>query len=292
MFAVLTAFVQAAALTVAPLPAPRLPIATGIVGRASCRGRVHLLTKRGELIEITTPRRPVFEVHASPELAAKPELWGLACLSDGSLWTLETGHSLASLSRDGRVLSRTALQLPWMAVFGVGDRLVYQALPIVIDAPVLAAAPPAALDRPHAWPGLAGRSGAGSLPSAARNLLRCGIAAGGRQPCWFIDRASVSVASSDSARSIDVPPHDLASFDREMPLWDAAVADGARIWLLATSAAAGDRARRADTVILLAEGRPTARIRLPRPARLFLFASDSRCTLLLEGGEFVEVIAS
>jgi hypothetical protein len=43
--------------------------------------------------------------------------------------------------------------------------------------------------------------------------------------------------------------------------------------------------------LLLGGARPD-RVRLPRPARLILFASANRCTLLLETGEFLEVTAS
>ena len=252
---------------------------------------MYLLTRLGELIEIRAAHRPVFEVHVSTELASKPDLWGLACLTDGSLWTLETGHSLASLTREGSIVERVSLQLPWMALFGRGDQILFEALPIVSGVPVMAKASPHALADARPWPGLNGRDGSSDAPSATRNLLRCGLAAAGLYPCWFVDRPTVVLSSESGVRSIDIPQSDLDVLDREMPVWDVAVADRSRLWVLATSAPPGAR-RRADTVLLLGGAARSGRVRLPRPARLILFASSDRCTLLLETGEFLEVTAS
>ncbi len=287
---VLAAVTEAVALSIAPVAGPHLATPTPIVGRAVCAGRVNLLTKFGELIELTTPSRPVIQVRIVQDLAKKPDVWGLACLADGSLWTLESGHSLVRITRQGRIAERIRLQLPWVTVFGNGDRLLFQALPIVAGAPVLSTAAPNALDAVRPWPGPIGRPGASSTPSIARNLLRCGLPATGLQPCWFVDDTAIVMSAGKAPWSLAIPPSVLAGLDRQMPIWDVAAARGSRTWVLARSAG---RARgAADTMIVFGPGPEAGQIRLPRPARLIVFAADARCTVLLASGDLLEVRAS
>ena len=277
-------------LSVIPVHGPHLATSRPIVGRAVCGDRAHLLTTFGELIEITTPRRPAIEVHVSEELGKRPDLWGLACLTDGSLWTLESGHSLVRLTREAGIGQRIPLQLPWITLFGNGDRLLFQALPTVAGVPVLASAAPTALEATRSWPGPVGRAGTGSSPSIARNLLRCGLRAGRLQPCWFVDEGTIVMSDGTAPWSFTIPASHLAGLDSQMPIWDAAATDESRIWVLAMSG--GNVRRAADTVILMDRGGRSGQIRLPRTARLIVFAAYDRCTLLLSTGDFVEVHAS
>jgi hypothetical protein len=292
MISTLPAIAVAFALSARVLPGPRFPMSTAIVGRASCGNDAYLLTRAGEFIHVSDGRTPSLEMHVVRELATKPDLWGLACLSDGSVWTLETGHSLARLTRDGHVSLRLDLQLPWIAVFGAGERLLFQALPVVVNKPVLSTALPASLDAVRSWPGLDGRAGQGSTPSVTRNLLRCGIPASGWHPCWFVDDRAIAISDGVTTRVVAVPEGERASLDGEMPVWDVGIGSESRLWILASSPPFNGRRRLANKLLLVQRDGRVARVQLPRAARLLLFAAAARCLLLLESGELAEVSSS
>jgi hypothetical protein len=294
---------QSLTLTVRPVAGPRLQSSNPIVGRAMCQSRTLLLTKTGELVEVKAASPPAIAVRASPDLASRPQLWGLACLADGTMWTLESGHSLARLTRDARVAERIPLRVPWIALFGSGDRVLFQPLPTIAAVPVLSTAAPSALDRPTPWPGPIGRPGDGKTPALARNLVKCGVRSATLQPCWFADDERVVVSDGRTSRIVRVPEPVLNALDRSMPIWDVAVATpqrlnrgseslpADRIWVLGASAPEAGRRRTPDTMILLDGERRFAEIRLITPARLVVFAAFDRCIVLLANGELLEVRA-
>jgi hypothetical protein len=228
-------------------------------------------------------------LHAVRPLASTAAVWGLACIGGEELWTLETGHSLARLTADGVVAERIHIDIPWVALFGAGDRVIAQALPIAAGRPLLTAAAPRRLNELRPWLGPIGR-GDPSAPSAyGRNLVKCGIGSGAVLPCWFADEARVVVSDGVRVRThtISIPDH---AADLAMPIWDVACAPGERLWVLATSARPADGRRAADVVALVdANGAAVARQRLLVPARLIVSADQTAVTLLLTTGELAVV---
>ncbi len=125
--------------------AGRIP-ASLIVGRATCQGTTWLLLDSGQLVEIAVASRAV-TVHSVLGLFPSDRPWGLACLADGTLWTLASPRALARLSALGRIAERQNLRLPRIGLFSSGDRLLFQALPTVVSTPALASSPALAAAR-------------------------------------------------------------------------------------------------------------------------------------------------
>jgi hypothetical protein len=288
-------------LTMHQVPGPGLRNASPIVGRASCGPQTFLLTQSRELVRVAAGKQEAFDVRAAKDIAATPDLWGLACLSDGTLWTLESGHSLVRLNPDGSVAARFRLQVPWIALFSAHDRLLFQALPTLAGTPALSTATAAALEAPKAWPGPTGRV-AGDAASIARNLVRCGISGERFTPCWFANDDGIVLSDGVHVERRDLPTAHLTALDRTMPIWDVAVttppigandlASRDRIWLLGNSVPAGGARRAADTMVAIDTDGRSARIRLTSPARLIVFAAFERCTVLLATGQLLEIHAA
>jgi hypothetical protein len=291
MWIVMTA-AQAVTLSVQIIMGARLEHAAAIVGRAACSAdSTVLLTSLGEVIAVSSRPSPSVRVTRSSELAAQPALWGLACLADGSLWTLATGHSLARIGPDGRVTRRVALTLPWVALFGRGPALLYQALPAVAGSPILATTAPADVAQTAAWPGLLGRAVPGGQASIAGNLVKCGIDAAGWQPCWFADADVVSLSNGHDTRDVRVPARERRTLDASMPVRDVAAVDRSRTWLLGTSVDAARLRRGADVAMVVDDGGPSGHVALTPAARVILFASFHRCVVLASDGRLLEITA-
>src|SRR5207237_358161 len=107
------------------------------------------------------------------------EPWGLACLSDGTAWTLATPRILARISSDGTVAERVHLDNPWVEMFGAGDRLLYAQAPALAGSPVLTIGSPRRLQHGRPWAGLLARAAA-SQPNRGRR-------AGGRLHLGTVD---------------------------------------------------------------------------------------------------------
>jgi hypothetical protein len=272
--------------------AGRIP-ASLIVGRAACRGATWLLLQSGQLVEINVASRAV-TVHSVLGLFSSDRPWGLACLADGTLWTMASPRALTRLSTLGRIAERQSLRLPRIGLFSSGDRLLFQALPTVVSTPALASSPARQPLDVRPWPGLMNRATTGGDDQlASYNLVNCGIAAGAFVPCWFANDGRVFV--SDGVSLWVRPFAGLSSRgDQTAPIWDAALGGSDRLWLLATVAAkdSGVGRRAGGRLIHLHLNSPKqAALDLDPPARLILWASDTRCLMLTVRGELVEVIA-
>jgi len=269
---------------------PPRRIAEGvIIGRAACQSRTWLLTDARVLTSLSTSGDLVSSVPVAG-LRADDRPWGLACLGDGSLWTLARPRALARLGDDGHVMERIDLPLPRVSLYGAGDRLLFQSLPIVAGQNALQTAAPRLPAVPRPWRGLTNRGGASAEHQIARNLVVCGMGDGRQTPCWFVGASRMSVADDVRERTVALESEIArAAADPEAPLHDAAVV-GDATWVvfggrqLPALRLAGARIlhrSRADT--------SWSAIDLSPPARLIVSASPTSCVLLRTDGSVVEV---
>src|SRR6266571_3560500 len=172
-----------------------------IVGRAVCSHGTWLLTEHQDLILITHPARQV-TVHRLEGLRTNDRLWGLACLTDGTLWSLATPRVLIRIGAEGVVRERVELRFPRVAVFGWTDRLLFIDLPMLIAKPLLATAIPRSRGESMPWPRFLGRAAEARADLIARNLVNCGIGSGRNLPCWFADERRVIVSDGASANTV------------------------------------------------------------------------------------------
>ena len=264
-----------------------------IVGRAQCAGEVWLLNESRQLIRVTPSETPptvtVYEVRG---LSRDDRPWGLACLSDHSLWTLARPRALARLTRNGHVAERVTLLVPWIALFGAGDRVLFEPAPPLVASPVLATALPRLSGNGRPWPGLITQPTGTRAELLGRNLVACGLVSGSAVPCWFAGDTHVVLSDGIRSDRFSFASMRSADVDTSAPLRDIAFVGQGRIWLLPTSSRA-ERGQHAATHILLATpaGSETGRLALESPARLLLAASETRCLLLTVRGELLEVTA-
>lgn len=258
-----------------------------IVGRAVCQGATWLLTEKAQLVRVSAANRTV-TVHDIQGLLLDDRLWGLACLTDGSLWTLPSPRAVARLSPDGRVAERQNVRLPRVGLFASGDRLLFQQLPTVIDAPILATSPARQPFDVRIWPGLRGRPTASREDQLAHNLVNCGIPAGASVPCWFVNEAQISVSDGLSSRLRRLAGLRASGIDQSAPIWDVALVGSERLWLLATAPTSSSGGRTGGRLIFVNHLREE-HIDLTPTARLILSATDTRCLVLTVRGELMEV---
>ena len=263
-----------------------------IVGRASCLGTSWLLTEEAQLVEISGDGRAV-EVHQVVGLKPDERVWGLGCLSDGSLWTLASPRTVARLDRKGGIQRRIELRFPRVALFGADDRLLYQALPIAAGALALATSRPGQPETDRGWPGLTARSAATREQLLTRNLVNCGIGFARWMPCWFADSTRFSISDGSASRTIDLPALRTAPVDKTAPIWDIALSAAGRFWLLASSRGRLDDRRAGMRLSWVAEKTgSTVSIEIDPPARLIVAADESRCLLVSTLGSVMEVVVS
>jgi hypothetical protein len=261
-----------------------------IVGRAVCSHGTWLLTERPELIVITDPARQV-TMHRLEGLRPSDRPWGLACLADGTLWSLATPRVLIRISAEGVVRERVELRFPRMAVFGWTDRLLFIDWPMLIAKPLLATAMPRARDESAPWPRFLGRAAETRADLIARNLVNCGIGKGSRLPCWFADERRVIVSDGASANTVAFAALSARDVVAATPIWDLAIGGADALWLLASSRGSAGAAVSGGRLIKT-DGRGTelASLALVPSARMIVAATDTTCVLLTVDGRLMEVI--
>ena len=261
-----------------------------IVGRASCLGTSWLLTEEAQLVEISGDGRSV-GIHQAVGLKPEERVWGLGCLSDGSLWTLASARTVARLGRNGHIQERIELRVPRVALFGTGERLLFQALPTAEGAPALATSPPRQPESVRAWPGLIARAAGTREQQLTRNLLNCGLGFERWLPCWFPDDMRFSLSDGSASRAIELPALRAAAVDPTAPIWDIALSAANRFWLLAGSRRRLDGRRAARQLSWIVEGAArTVSLEIDPPARLIVAADESRCLLVTTQGSVMEVV--
>lgn len=260
-----------------------------IVGRAACADSTWLLTDKDELIAIAHSGATVV-ARAVRGLLPADKVWGLSCLSDGTLWTMASPRGLARIDQTGRVQERVAVQLPRIALFSAADRLLFQQLPTAPGVEALATSPPHAWYAVQPWPGLLGRAAKTREDQLTRNLINCGIALTDEIPCWFADDPQVTISDGRSVRRMTVPWPRTMPVDKEAPIWDVALVPSGSVWVLANIA--GSRNRRAGGRLFFTGERTNDRLSLDLipPARVIVAATASRCVLLATDGSLLEVL--
>ncbi len=261
---------------------PRIPAAL-IVGRARCGDRTWLLLESRQLVSIGGRDDVTVQPLAGTQPSDRP--WGLACAS-GALWTLITPKTLARLGPGGAIDRRVELPLPRVALFGFADKLLFQSMPVTVGAPALAFHP---IDRPfdlRPWPGFSARSAATREDELSRNLVNCGLAGRVALPCWFVSDLRIIASDGTNQRAIDVLALAPPDADRAAPIWDADVADPARVWLLFARTSSTSKRR-----IVAADGfgHAIAALDLSAALRVIVRATNDRCVLVTADGSLVEV---
>jgi hypothetical protein len=261
-----------------------------IIGRATCGRTVWVLNRASQLIEIR-PTSGSAIVHPVRGFQPGARPWALACVTDGTLWTLETPHVLAHLASDGRVVERVQLRLPRTALFAAGDRVVFHQLPTVSAVPLLASSLPQKPFEVRSFAGLMGRAAGTPRELFMVNLVNCGIAAGAFLPCWFADEARMTISDGVKTREVSIRTLPPAIADHAMPIWDAALVESGAVWALTSSAQTFD-GRRAGASLVRVDGRGVERTRidLSPPARLIVSATDATCTVLTTRGDLTEIV--
>jgi hypothetical protein len=258
-----------------------------IVGRAHCGASTWLLTDTAHLITVSTDTLTV-GIRQVSGFTRDDNPWGLACLNDGTIWTLATARSLVRLDDLGQTHDRVVLPLPRTALFGAGDRVLFQQVPIVRGAAALATTPPSDPASVRTWPGLVSRRATTREQEIAQNLVNCGIGFAGAVPCWFVNETRFTVSDGRVARSIDVgsPP---SSRSGDTPIRDIALASHS-FWLLANSHDT-DRGQLTGASLMFHDEPTAVRaiVNLTPPARLLLAVTDTNCWLLTTDGSLVEV---
>jgi hypothetical protein len=261
-----------------------------IVGRSGCGGATWLLTDARDLVQIPhETNAPVIRAVKGLQAGDKP--WGLACLIDGSLWTLANSFTLVRMTPDGIVRERVTLRVVMLSLFGWTDRLLFVQLPLLIARPILTTALPRSIGEQQPWPKFLGRAAESRADLIARNLVNCGIGRGRDLPCWFADDRRITVSDGLAATSVSFAALYDGPVDAAAPIWDVALGGATTRWVLVTAAApvAGHKVggRLAKTT---AQGETEASLSLTPPARAIVHAGDTRCVLLTVDGQLVEVV--
>ena len=261
-----------------------------IVGRAVCSGSTWLLTKSADLIRLKHESRTP-DIHRVGELRPGDSFWGLACLEDGSLWTLATGRVLARMTTGGAIVERVAMAMPQVAVFGAQDRLVLLGLPIVPNRPVLSAGSRDSPGTVWPWPGLVGSGGFGDRPSLSTNLVGCGVGVGAQLPCWFADQSRVSIGDGTFAREVALPWLAEPDVHRAAPIQDVALMPDGSMWVLAASSTASADGRRVSRKLsrVTPSGAEREAVTLEPAVRLIAWADTTGCVLLTVTGSLLRV---
>ena len=143
--------VTAAGLLSRPVAFSQRVPAGVIIGRARCGGIVWLLTESRQLVALSLATR-VVAVHPVRGLRNTDAPWGLACLSDRTLWTLVSPRAVGRVFGDGLLVEQVSLPAPSIALFGAGTRLLIETLPLVAASAVFKAADPRRPYATQSWP--------------------------------------------------------------------------------------------------------------------------------------------
>jgi hypothetical protein len=263
-----------------------------IVGRAHCAGTTWLLT---ESLELTRVSHDSHIASTSPlrGLRQGEKPWGLACLSNGELWTLATPHALARLTADGHLIERIHLERPRLGIYSAGERLLVQDPPAAVGTPLLAVGLPRSGSAFARWPAPVSRHALSAEEQLRANFVSCGIGAAGYVPCWLVNETRLAIGDGTPAHTtVRELRLSRASAGDDGAIWDVALAGSSRVWVL-TSARGGPGGLRLGGRLArstrLAED--DGSVDLNPAARLIMWATDDRCVLLSATGQLLEVSA-
>jgi hypothetical protein len=259
---------------------------------------VLLLVAERDLVSIDVEHRSV--ARRSLALAEGSSCWGLAQLSDGSLWTIRDWKTLREISLDGGTLREFALSNAHAALFSAGDRLLFQRAEFVAPDQALTSGKPGEGER-QPWSSLQTRPFKLARTSvAALNLVTCGPTRAEERACWFPDEPAVAlIDQAGRTRRLElagiprVSPEVLLTSDNPArPVRDAFVDRSGGLWVISAGTPI-EGAGQAPGGWLLAHfaptGAPLERVDLTEPARLILEADTRRVLLVLGSGYVAEV---
>ena len=270
-----------------------------IAGREEDADVIMLLVDRS-IVHIDLRERRVSTTAIRTE--AGETCWGLARLTDGSVWTLKGRTAVIRVESDGGVSRVMHLSEPHAGLFAAGDRLVYQRAVAAASEPALRAAAPGG--QPTEWSALRIRSvpGIARAQGSALSLVACGRSRVPERACWFPDEAAVALIAPDGttrrivlAGLAEVAPEVLLTAENpRRPVRDAYIDEQRRLWVLSSGEAPPDSPDVPGGWILARyrlDGTPDGQVRLAEPARLILRA-DNRAVILLTGSGHVGEVAS
>jgi hypothetical protein len=204
------------------------------------RGRIILLANGSALVVVDVDARVVSRV---PLRLDNAKCWGLARLSDGSVWTLKDRNTLAEIDLEGRLLRQIPLAGPHLGLFSTGNELLYEQTGVPLPAPVLRAGPPGSQGAVP-WGGVMMRPFADFTPGIrmALNVVKCGIGRRGELPCWFPDEPAISLIDARGhTRRVELsglyrvsPETLIASETPARPVRDVFVDDAGVMWVLSS----------------------------------------------------------
>ena len=271
-----------------------------IGGRVEDSGqRIVLLTNGNALVLIDLGSRAASRV---PLAVGAAHCWGLARLSDGSVWTVENRRTLAEIDLTGRIVKQIALAGPHLDLFSIGSTLLYEETGISLPAPVLRAGPPGPGGTSQ-WSDLMMRPFPDFTPGVrmALNVVNCGTGHQGALPCWFPDEAAVALIDTDGrTRRVElsglyrVSPEALVASDAPpRPIRDVFVDERDIMWVL-SSGRPPDRSTDRPGGWVLARyslgGHAIDQRRLPEPVRAILRVENGRAIVLTGEGMVAEII--
>lgn len=227
--------------------------------------------------------------------------WGLARLSDGSLWTLKGMHAVMQVSPGVGVVRELPLETAHLGIHGAGSQLVLQPGTLPAGQPVLFSGSASALAR-DPWSTMRARSfdALATGAAAALNLVSCGVSLTAEIPCWFPDEPALFlITESGLTRSIrlDGLPHPapevlINARTPQRPIRDVFIESDGTVWVISTGTAP-EGAPDVPGGWLIARydrtGEPLDRRQLPEAVRIILRAAHGRALVLTGAGMVAEV---
>lgn len=227
--------------------------------------------------------------------------WGLARLTDGSLWTLRGMHAVLQVSRNGEVVREMGLDRAQLGIHGAGSRLVLQPGTLPAGQPVLFAGTASALAQ-DAWSTMRARpfDTLATGAAAALNLVSCGVSLTAEIPCWFPDEPSLFlIAGSGATRVVELQGLPRAAPETlinarvpQRPVRDVFVESDGTIWVISTGRPTNGAVEATGGWLIARYGKrgePIDQRQLPEPARIILRAAHGRALVLTGGGMVSEV---
>lgn len=226
--------------------------------------------------------------------------WGLGRLQDGSLWTVCDWRKLRQIEPSGRTVREIELAGAQVALFGDGDRLLFQRAEFVAPTQALVAGTPGS-PRRDPWGTLQTRPyNLARTAVAALNLVTCGNTRAAERACWFPDDPAVAMIDrTGRTRRVEltgiprVAPEVLLTSDNPArPVRDAFVDRAGSIWVISSGTSVPGAADLPGGWMLAhfgPTGAPLDSLALSEPARLILRADTHRVVLLLGSGYVGEV---
>jgi hypothetical protein len=281
-----------------PMFGPAVPSDT-ISGRSAAeQGPIVLLAGGTMLVTVDLAAR---NATRTPLRIPDPRCWGLAHLSDGSLWTIQNRRTLVEVHSDGTPGHVVQLDRPHLGLFAMGERLILQPAATDADAPALrAGGPDAPVGTP--WSDIKTRAFPGLHPGAmmALNMVSCGVGLHGELPCWFPDEPTLFLVRTDGrTRRIELaglsraaPEILLTSQTPPRPIRDAYIDPSGTVWILSTGNPGPPPGSVPGGLVIARfgpRGEPIDTRQLAEPVRLILRARAGRAVILTSRGIIAEL---